>query len=323
MCARVASYDKLNDVVDHFFPPLLGSEEGRIVSGNFPAPDEFSTFTYWRTPLPTVSADEVAAMLQAAGSDATASTTTTDKKWEDELSTFTYWRTPLPTVSADEVVAMLQAAGSDAAAAADKKWCDMTPPTRSDMTSDKTSDKKRRAWLDTADVVEGLAEEGMRTEHDAMGRKWRDGQEVTWRTRSDVTDKKWRGGQEVTWRTRSDVTDKKWRDGQEVTWRTRSDAADKKWRDGQEVTRRTGSDAADGAIVGVIGQGRSIEVKRKVTTRLVGDGKDVGVSVSCKLWDEKMRCVGESGREENVVEGTRTDSVPRTSGQIIVSRGHA
>ena len=163
---------------------------------------------------------------------------------------------------------------------------------------------------------------GWRGGRDAAGhQQWhhrlhhRHRQEVMW---PDTADEKWHDEwqdewQDVTCGTRHCGRRRGFSWGRHTNWT---------WRDGQEVTRRTISDVTDGAIVGVIGRGRSIEVKRKVTTRVVGDGKDVDVSVSCKLWDEKMRCVGESGREENVVEGTWTDSVPRTCGQIIVSRGH-
>jgi hypothetical protein len=57
-------YSKLSDVVDHFFPPLLdrvpkaSHSKSKMLSGNFPAAQEYSTFTYWRSPLPDI-ADEL------------------------------------------------------------------------------------------------------------------------------------------------------------------------------------------------------------------------------------------------------------------------
>ncbi|XP_077990514.1 phosphatidate phosphatase LPIN2-like [Glandiceps talaboti] len=47
------SYSKLSDLVDHLFPPLHGR-----TSYEFLAADEYSSFTYWRTPLPDVEISE-------------------------------------------------------------------------------------------------------------------------------------------------------------------------------------------------------------------------------------------------------------------------
>ena len=51
----------MSDIADHFFPPLVedstNSDLGKMHSGNFPNPDEFSTFTYWRDPLPEIEID--------------------------------------------------------------------------------------------------------------------------------------------------------------------------------------------------------------------------------------------------------------------------
>ena len=60
------SYTKLSDIVDHVFPPLLDRQDktdGKVVSGNFPLPDEYSPFTYWREPFPDISVDELDVFL--------------------------------------------------------------------------------------------------------------------------------------------------------------------------------------------------------------------------------------------------------------------
>lgn len=73
-----SSYSKMTDVVDHFFPPLLdkvpqqGPTKSKMLSGNFPAAQEFSTFTYWREPLPDIS-DELAAFSKGSKSSSAAS----------------------------------------------------------------------------------------------------------------------------------------------------------------------------------------------------------------------------------------------------------
>ncbi|XP_067142408.1 phosphatidate phosphatase LPIN1 [Centruroides vittatus] len=46
-----SSYTRLSDVVDHIFPPLQRQHTVNLAP-NFPAPEEFSYFTYWRYPLP-------------------------------------------------------------------------------------------------------------------------------------------------------------------------------------------------------------------------------------------------------------------------------
>ena len=49
------SYTNLTDIVDHFFPPIVvDSLDELILSGNFPEAAQYSTFTYWRDPLPDV-----------------------------------------------------------------------------------------------------------------------------------------------------------------------------------------------------------------------------------------------------------------------------
>ncbi len=56
----ICRYTKLGDVVDHFFPPLIENDEEsgpKVPTGNFPAPDSYSTFTYWREPLPDIEAE--------------------------------------------------------------------------------------------------------------------------------------------------------------------------------------------------------------------------------------------------------------------------
>ena len=63
------SYTKLNDIVDHCFPPLLEDNQGsgKIQSGNFHGPEQFSTFTYWRDSLPNIDG-EVEHLLKASSS---------------------------------------------------------------------------------------------------------------------------------------------------------------------------------------------------------------------------------------------------------------
>lgn len=64
----LSSYEKMNCIVDHLFPPLVEGERlpklnkerkksGKVESGNFPEAEQFSTFTYWREPLTEVSID--------------------------------------------------------------------------------------------------------------------------------------------------------------------------------------------------------------------------------------------------------------------------
>jgi len=56
----MSSYTKLSDIVDHFFPPLIDLEDSKkvkVTSGNFHAPSEFSSFTYWREPLPDIETE--------------------------------------------------------------------------------------------------------------------------------------------------------------------------------------------------------------------------------------------------------------------------
>ena len=49
-------YIKLRDLVDQMFPPF--KTEGLPPSGLI-APDQFSSFTYWRAPLPDIPVDEL------------------------------------------------------------------------------------------------------------------------------------------------------------------------------------------------------------------------------------------------------------------------
>ncbi|CAH1773471.1 unnamed protein product [Owenia fusiformis] len=51
------SYTGLNDVVDHFFPPVHDTVDGPEPGQHFHAPKEYSTFTYWREPLPDIEID--------------------------------------------------------------------------------------------------------------------------------------------------------------------------------------------------------------------------------------------------------------------------
>lgn len=47
------SYIKLSDLVDQMFPPFKTEPSGLI------APDQFSSFTYWRAPLPDITVDDL------------------------------------------------------------------------------------------------------------------------------------------------------------------------------------------------------------------------------------------------------------------------
>lgn len=59
-----SSYTRLSDVVDHIFPPLQRQRTGSLAP-NFPAPEEFSYFTYWRYPLPRLEeADDLLKMKE-------------------------------------------------------------------------------------------------------------------------------------------------------------------------------------------------------------------------------------------------------------------
>ncbi|CAD5114933.1 DgyrCDS3963 [Dimorphilus gyrociliatus] len=64
----LSSYEKMNSIVDHLFPPLVDGERlpklnkerhtsGKIESCNFPEAEEFSNFTYWREPIQDVVID--------------------------------------------------------------------------------------------------------------------------------------------------------------------------------------------------------------------------------------------------------------------------
>lgn len=60
------SYIKLSDLVDQMFPPFKTEPSGLI------APDQFSSFTYWRAPLPSIDSDELGDVSDQK-SEATAS----------------------------------------------------------------------------------------------------------------------------------------------------------------------------------------------------------------------------------------------------------
>ncbi len=46
------SYPKMKDLVDHVFPSLHRERTA------FEAPTEYSSFTFWRTPLPTIDIND-------------------------------------------------------------------------------------------------------------------------------------------------------------------------------------------------------------------------------------------------------------------------
>lgn len=49
-------YIKLSDLVDQMFPPFKMED---LRPAGLIAPDQFSSFTYWRAPLPRISMDEL------------------------------------------------------------------------------------------------------------------------------------------------------------------------------------------------------------------------------------------------------------------------
>ena len=66
-------YIKLSDLVDQMFPPF--KTEGLPPSGLI-APDQFSSFTYWRAPLPDIPVDEL-----NENDDKTIDTTASKQQW--------------------------------------------------------------------------------------------------------------------------------------------------------------------------------------------------------------------------------------------------
>ena len=66
------SYIKLSDLVDQMFPPF--KTKGHPPSGLI-APDQFSSFTYWRAPLPDITVDD----LDDVGDDKNEGTSS--KQW--------------------------------------------------------------------------------------------------------------------------------------------------------------------------------------------------------------------------------------------------
>jgi len=49
-----SSYSGLSYVVDHVFPPLRRSICSGFLTTDFVGAEEFSSFTYWRNPLPEI-----------------------------------------------------------------------------------------------------------------------------------------------------------------------------------------------------------------------------------------------------------------------------
>ena len=68
----LVSYIKLSDLVDQMFPPF--KTKGHPPSGLI-APDQFSSFTYWRAPLPDITVDD----LDDVGDDKNEGTSS--KQW--------------------------------------------------------------------------------------------------------------------------------------------------------------------------------------------------------------------------------------------------
>lgn len=50
----MSSYSKLSDLVDHFFPPVRSIHGGGGGAGHLHEASEYSSFAYWRQPLPTL-----------------------------------------------------------------------------------------------------------------------------------------------------------------------------------------------------------------------------------------------------------------------------
>ena len=61
-------YIKLSDLVDQMFPPFKTKKMSGLV-----APDQFSSFTYWRAPLPEITLDDFDDNGDDNKSEATAS----------------------------------------------------------------------------------------------------------------------------------------------------------------------------------------------------------------------------------------------------------
>ena len=68
-------YIKLSDLVDQMFPPFKTKPSGLV------APDQFSSFTYWRAPLPDIALDDFDDVGEDNKSEATASNSKKNMQW--------------------------------------------------------------------------------------------------------------------------------------------------------------------------------------------------------------------------------------------------
>ena len=102
--SHVLQYNKLNDISrltspGHDFCLLMKSQS----CNNEVVADEFSSFMFWRQPLPSVSLDDLATILASQGDDADAG----DDVLEADFDEFNYWRVPIPQLDITDLLSCL------------------------------------------------------------------------------------------------------------------------------------------------------------------------------------------------------------------------
>ena len=77
---RVNSYSHLSDIVDHLFPPRRPScsDDTTVNASCLPGASQYSSFTYWRNPLPDLDND-IADFIQTRDTSATDKNADTKK----------------------------------------------------------------------------------------------------------------------------------------------------------------------------------------------------------------------------------------------------
>jgi len=80
-CVVCCSYSELSDIVDHLFPPCQQScsDDTTRHASCLPGASEYSSFTYWRTPLADVD-DEVSDFINTRDASAVVDKNLTDTK---------------------------------------------------------------------------------------------------------------------------------------------------------------------------------------------------------------------------------------------------
>jgi len=75
------SYSELSDIVDHLFPPCQQhcSDDKTYHGSCLPGASDYSSFNYWRNPLPNVD-DEIADIITARDASAIDKNSTDTKK---------------------------------------------------------------------------------------------------------------------------------------------------------------------------------------------------------------------------------------------------